>query len=115
MQTNAERIAQPVNARRTRWKPARRWKRTLDGNAVLRRITLAALAAFFLFGGPAIGAMAILLAFACAMMCMGLPGLKGERIWLTMTLATYAMVAIMTWNGITECAPGSDNHCAVGR
>lgn len=84
-------------------------------NAILRRATLAALAAFFVFGGPAIGAMAVLLAFATALLCLGLVGLHGERIWLRMTLITYVVVAIAAWNGITECAPGAPNHCAVGR
>lgn len=86
-----------------------------EDNAVLRRATLAALAAFFLFGGPAIGAMAVLLAFATALPCMGLAGLRGERVWLTLTLITYGVVAVMAWNGITECAAGAPNHCAVGR
>ena len=84
-------------------------------NETLRRATLVALACFFVLGGPALGAMAVLLAFACAMMCMGLVGLRGERVWLTMTLITYGFVALMSWNGITECAPGAVNHCAVGR
>lgn len=84
-------------------------------NAILRRVALATLAVFFLVGGPALGGMAVLLGFACAMLCMGLVGLRGERVWLMMTLTTYAVVALMAWNGITDCPPGSTNHCAVGR
>jgi hypothetical protein len=87
----------------------------MDENSALRKVTVAAVAAFFLFGGLAIGAMAVMVAFACAMICMGIGGLRGERVWLTLTLITYIAIAVMSWNGITECAAGAPNHCAVGR
>jgi len=84
-------------------------------NAILRYTAGSAVVAFFAFGGIAIGAASVLMALATAFLCMGFHGDRGERIWLAMTLAAFAFVAIMAWSGTTECPPEAPNHCGVGR
>lgn len=53
---------------------------------------------------------------ACTfMLCMGLDGERGERIWIQMTLTIWLIVGLWAWSGTTECPPDAPNHCAVGR
>ena len=77
----------------------------------LRIAAIAAGAGFFLFGGLAVGVMALSVAAGTFMLCMS----STERTWVWMTLTAWAFIAVMVFSGTTACPDGAPNHCAAGR
>ncbi len=77
----------------------------------LRYAAIAAAAGFFLFGGAAVGVMAIAVAAGTFLLWLS----STERTWLWMTLTAWAFIAVMVFSGTTACPDGAPNHCAVGR
>jgi hypothetical protein len=84
-------------------------------NALIRYAAGAAAVGSFAVGGW-VGLLGLATVAGCSfLLCLSFHGDRGERIWLTMTLAIWTVVAVWAWSGTTECPPEAPNHCAVGR